>query len=58
MSSDNKTKYRYEQNTFKGATLEMQKHVFQIHSEQEKREQFEDTTKALKTFVSNKYVQH
>ena len=54
----NKTAYRNEQNNFRGATPGMQGHVFQVHSEQRKSGQFDDTMNALKTFASNKYVQH
>ena len=42
--------------TFKGETMEMSGNVFQCHSEQRERGQFEETIGALTTFSSTKYV--
>ena len=41
-----------------GDTKDMNGHVFQIHSEQRKKNQFNDTMDALKTYASQKYVKH
>ena len=40
---------------FQGETEEMNGHVFQIHSEQKKKGQFQDTIDALKVYASLKY---
>ena len=43
---------------FNGETVGMGGHVFQCHSEQRERGQFEETLGALKTFASTKYVSY
>ena len=43
---------------FVGDTKDMNGHVFQIHSEQRKKNQFNDTMDVLKTYTSQKYVKH
>ena len=51
--------YKKSNNTrgvfFKGETKEMGGHVFQTHSEQRKRGQFQDTMDALKIYLSTIY---
>ena len=49
-SSDNNQK-----TTFVGDTPEMLGHVFQVHSEQRKRGQFQDTLDQLKIYTSTNY---
>ena len=47
-----------QKEAFHGDTRNLNGHVFQIHSEQRKRNQFNDTMDALKLFASQKYVKH
>ena len=47
-----------QKDIFKGDTTDMNGHVFQTHSEQRKKNQFNDTLDALKTYVSQKYIKH
>ena len=42
-------------NDFKGETPAMNGHVFQVHAEQKKRGQFQDTLDALKVYASTAY---
>jgi len=44
-------------NRFKGEITWMGGHVFQCHSEQRERGEFDETMGALKTFASTKYVE-
>lgn len=43
---------------FKGENAALDGNVFQVHSEQRRRGQFNDTLDALKVFASTKYVNH
>ena len=42
-------------NQFKGMTTEMNGHVFQVHSEQKRKGQFEETLRALELYASKIY---
>ena len=53
---DRKTPYKKE--SFKGETAGMSGHVFQCHSEQRVKGEFDETMGALKTFASTKYVSY
>ena len=53
-----KTVYRVIGAKFEGEPPGMSGHVFQYHSEQRKRSQFEEIMGTLKTFASTKYVIH
>ena len=57
-SSNNYKTSIIQKEIFHGDTRDLNGHVFQIHSEQIKRNQFNDTMDALKTFASQKYVKH
>ena len=59
-SNDKSRKYKQGQKKgsgsfFKGLTSEMNGHVFQVHSEQSKKGQFEDTMTALEIYASKIY---
>ena len=53
-----KPSYRSKESDYRGETPGMGGHVFQCHSEQKKRGQFENTLGASKTCASKKYVSH
>ena len=57
VGSDKKPPYRVKER-FKGENTGMSGHVFQCHSEQRLKGEFEDTMGALKTFASTKYVSY
>ena len=50
------TSYLKSSELFVGETKDMLGNVFQTHSEQKTKTQFEDTMEALKTYASQKYV--
>ena len=52
---DRKPPYKTKER-FKGESTDMGGHIFQCHSEQRIRGEFDETMRALKTFASAKYV--